>query len=241
MSGVLAGRRSAYVPTGQDPYSFCHKMTEWKENSTGTAETRNGKARAVGLRTVWSASQAWLFAIRSDFEAMRAGRAKYLGDEVGKDAFATEFVKRIGLQMLVAVRTMHWFRDAGFTTGAQVSSRMIRFVYGAEIHWEAQFAPGVGITHGNGLVIGSKARIGRGCVLLHNTTLGNAFDPKTGTIGGPTLEDNVHVGPGCAVLGPITVGAGSKLMAGTVLDRSIPSGSLVKPPAPVISSRDQTE
>ncbi|HMA94551.1 MAG TPA: hypothetical protein VKP30_17795 [Polyangiaceae bacterium] len=216
-------------------------MAGRNENATGAHNLHDDAEGAAPRRTLRNASQVWLSAIRSDFEAMRAGRAKYLGDNVAQGAFAPEVVKRIGLQMMVAIRTMHWFRDAGLTTGAQVVSRMIRLVYGAEIHWEAQFAPGVGISHGNGLVIGSKARIGTGCVLLHNTTLGNAFDAASGTIGGPILEDNVHVGPGCAILGPITVGKGSKLMAGTILDRSVPSGSLVKPPAPVVSSRGQSE
>jgi len=176
--------------------------------------------------------------VRADFELMRKGRAKYLGDEIGARAFPAEVVKRIGLQLMVAVRTMHLLRDVGLTPGAQLASRLIRHVYGAEIHWESRWAPGINLVHGNGLVVGRGARLSRGCVLLHNVTLGDAFDTASGSIGGPTLGENVHVGPGCTLLGPISVGSGSKLMAGAILDRSVPPRSLVRPPAALVTPRD---
>jgi len=177
-------------------------------------------------------------AVRADFELMRAGRQKYLGDTIAASAFPSEVVKRIGLQMMVAIRAMHLLRDAGSVQGAQFASRLIRHVYNAEIHWQSDWAPGVNLVHGNGLVVGSGTRIGPGCVLLHNVTLGDAFDAATGTIGGPQLGSGVHIGPGCVLLGPISVGAGSKLMAGSILDSSVPARSLVRPPAPLITKRD---
>jgi len=210
--------------------------TQAGEQETPCASETGGHSRSIR-----GAAHALVDAVRSDYEMMREGRAKYLSDSIPKGVFPVEVVKRIGLQMMVAIRTMHFFRDAGLTPAAQVMARLIRFGYGAEIHWEADFAPGVNIVHGNGLVVGSRAQIGKGCVLLHNITLGNAFDPKTGKIGGPTLEENVHIGPGCAVLGAITVGKGSKLMAGSILDRSVPQGSLVKPAAATVSTRSEPE
>ena len=53
----------------------------------------------------------------------------------------------------------------------------------------------------------------------------------------PTLERNVHVGPGASLIGPITVGEGSKVRAGAVLRRSVPPGSLVETPAPLVHPR----
>ncbi|MET0340709.1 MAG: hypothetical protein ABW252_06890 [Polyangiales bacterium] len=191
--------------------------------------------RGTGLSGAFS---HYVACVRADFELMRRGRAKYLGDEIGARAFPAEVVKRIGLQLMVAVRTMHFLRDAGLTPGAQVASRLIRHLYGAEIHPESQWEPGVNLVHGNGLVVGRGARVRRGCVLLHNVTLGDAFDVASGSIGGPSLGENVHVGPGCTLLGPINVGAGSKLMAGAILDRSVPPRSLVRPAPVTVTSRD---
>jgi serine O-acetyltransferase len=179
--------------------------------------------------------------VRGDFEAMRRGRARYLGDSAEQVRFPVEVVKKIGLQMMVAVRGMQLLRDAHVPLGPQIASRMIRYVYGAEIHWDATIAPGTNIIHGNGLVIGSAVTIGEGCVLLHNVTLGAAFDPVTGLNVGPTLGKNVHVGPGATILGKITVGDGTKIMAGAVLDRSVPPGSLVMPAPAVVTLRRTAE
>jgi serine O-acetyltransferase len=113
-----------------------------------------------------------------------------------------------------------------------VASRLIRHLYGAEIHWNAEVADGVSIVHGNGLVLSHQARVGPGCILFHNVTLGVGLDPVTRESGAPTLGKDVHVGPGATLLGPIHVGDGTKVMAGAVLTHSVPPNSLVKP-APV--------
>lgn len=176
-------------------------------------------------------------AVQGDFEALRAGRAKYRGDDIPPDALLSEAVTRIGLQMMIAVRTMRFLRDAGVPLGPQVASRLIRHVYGAEIHWDAELAPGTGIIHGVGLVVSHAARVGEGCVLSHNVTLGESVDPETRVMGAPTLGRNVHVGPGAVLLGPIHVGEGSKIMAGAVLARSVPPRSVVRPPDPVVAPR----
>jgi serine acetyltransferase len=57
-------------------------------------------------------------------------------------------------------------------------------------------------------------------------------------IGGPTLDEHVHVGAGSALLGPIHVGSHSKIMAGCTVAQSVPPGSLVRPAPVVITSRD---
>jgi serine acetyltransferase len=205
-------------------------------------ETQRTNAHALtGDRTaprgVRQAVATYVHAVNADFQLMRRGRAKYLGDSIGPNDFPGELVKRIGLQMMVAIRTMHLLRDAGFTRGSQVASRLIRHAYGAEIHPQSQWAPGVNLVHGNGLVVGSGARVGAGCVLLQNVTLGDAFDQATGRIGGPQLGENVHIGPGCTVIGPVSVGRESKLMAGAMLEHSVPARSLVRAAPAVVSHR----
>jgi len=190
------------------------------------------------LRVAWA---SYISNMREDFTVLREARAKYMGDQIASSAYPLELGKRVGLQTMAAIRTMHLFRDSGLGLVAQVTSRLIRHAYGAEIHWQSRWAPGVIVVHGNGLVVGSGAQIEKGCALHQNVTLGDAYDPATGTNRGPRLERNVHVGPGCAVIGAVTVGADSKLMAGSVLDRSIEPRSLVRPAPVVISRRTRSE
>jgi serine O-acetyltransferase len=116
-------------------------------------------------------------------------------------------------------------------------SRLIRHMYGAEIHWKAQLAPGVSVIHGTGLVISHAAEVGPGCILFQDVTLGESLDPLTGVVGAPRLGSHVHVGPGAKLIGPIRLGSGSKVAAGAVLTRSVPPNSLVASPEAVVTSR----
>jgi serine acetyltransferase/glycosyltransferase involved in cell wall biosynthesis len=185
---------------------------------------------------------AWLAfrdAVRTDHAVMTAGRTKYLGESSSR-SWLVDHVTMIGAQLVFAIRVMRLLRDCGMRTLARVASRLIRHVYCAEIHWDAEIAPGMSIIHGNGLVISHAARLGEGCVLFHNVTLGVAMDPETGRIGAPVLGRNVHVGPGATIIGPIEVGEGSKVMAGAVLYRSVPPNSLVRPAPVEITRRGRT-
>jgi serine O-acetyltransferase len=121
---------------------------------------------------------------------------------------------------------------------ARIASRIIRHLYGAEIHWDAELAPGVIVVHGNGLVISHAARVGVGCVLFQHVTLGESIHPDTRLVGAPTLEPGVHVGAGAVLVGPITIGQGTKIMANAVLVRSVPPHSLVETPAATIRPRN---
>jgi serine O-acetyltransferase len=93
------------------------------------------------------------------------------------------------------------------------------------------------IVHGVGLVLSHAARVGPGCVLFHGVTLGVSIHPDTRAVGAPLLEAGVHVGPGATLLGPITIGAGTKIMAGVVLMQSVPPQSVVQAPTPTIRTR----
>jgi serine O-acetyltransferase len=146
-------------------------------------------------------------------------------------------VSKIGLQMLANVRVMQALDSAHVPLLPQVVSRMIRHLYGAEIHWKAKIAPGVSIVHGNGLVISKQATVGPGCILFQNVTLGEGIDPLTREVGGPTLGADVHVGPGAVIIGPIVIGAGSKIMAGAVVTQSVPPRCVVRSIVPEVVTR----
>ena len=146
-------------------------------------------------------------------------------------------VEKIGMQMAIGVRAMAFFRDARLPLLAKVVSRSMRHLYGADISWEARFDPGVMFIHGTGLAISRAAQIGSRCVLGHNVTLGSGRDAKTGEEGAPTIEENVRIGNNVTLFGPITIGAGSKILPGVVLSESVPKGSMVEPPPPIVSPR----
>jgi serine acetyltransferase/glycosyltransferase involved in cell wall biosynthesis len=175
--------------------------------------------------------------IRADHDSTRRHRLKYHGEEISTARLPLDLVRKVGLQMLACYRVMRFFDEARIPLLPQLISRLIRHLYGAEIHWKARIAGGVSIVHGVGLVISHGAEVRPGCILFQNVTLGENLDPLTGTIGSPRLGLDVHVGPGATLLGPITVGAGSKIAAGAVLMESVPPMSLVQQARAFISSR----
>jgi serine acetyltransferase len=176
-------------------------------------------------------------ALCEDQAVMREYESRYGHAAPSEGRLAPDVVQKVGLQMMAAVRLMQGLHAAGRTTAAKIVSRVIRHLYGSDIHWEAQLEPGIMIVHGMGLAISREARVAHGCILFQHVTLGLGIDADTRKTGAPSLERDVHVGPGATLLGPITVGAGSKVMAGAVLTQPVPPGSLVETPAPQIRPR----
>jgi serine O-acetyltransferase len=108
---------------------------------------------------------------------------------------------------------------------ARLSSHFTRFVTGIEIHPGASIGRRVFIDHGMGVVIGETAEIGDRVTLYQGVTLGG-----TGFARGkrhPTVQDDVTIGSGAKLLGPVTVGHGAKVGANTVVIEDVPSRSTV--------------
>ncbi len=183
-----------------------------------------------------SAYGAFVSAVREDHAIMRAYQGKYGQGEGGGGSLPADGVKKIGFQILVAYRLMRLFRARGNTLAAQFTSRLMRHLYASDIHWDAELAPGVMIVHGFGLAISHSAKVSRGCILFQGVTLGYGTD-SDGRAGAPLLEENVHVGIGATLYGPITVGESSKIMAGCVLGESVPARSIVEAPKPAVVAR----
>lgn len=171
-------------------------------------------------------------AVREDHATMRYYAAKYgkPGDAGSEADLPRDAVQKVGFQIMVAYRLMRFFVEAKVPLAPQVVSRGIRHLYGSDIHWEARFEPGVMIVHGMGMCISKYARVGRGVILFQHVTLGDGTHPETRKTGGPTIEDDVHVGAGSVVLGPVTIGARTKIMATSVVRSSVPADSLVTVP-----------
>lgn len=130
-----------------------------------------------------------------------------------------------GVQALLAHRVAHALRDAGVPLAPGGIAYLARAVTGVEIHPAAKIGPEFFIDHGSGVVIGETAAIGRRVTLYQGVTLGG-----TGFQRGkrhPTLGDNVTVGSGAKLLGPIAVGDGAKVGANTVVVEDVPPSSTV--------------
>jgi serine acetyltransferase len=185
-----------------------------------------------------SAWARFVASVRADHAQLRDFDERYTSEaREGQAPLARDLVQRIGMQMIAACRVMRLLGELRVPLAPKVASRLIRLFYGSDIHWNAQIADGVTIVHGMGLAISGSARIGSRCLIFHNVTLGEAIDPKTRMVGAPTIEDDVHIGPGATILGPITIGTGTKIMAGSVVTQSVPPHSLVEAPAPTVVSR----
>jgi len=130
-----------------------------------------------------------------------------------------------GVQALLAHRAAHALLEARVPLLPRTIAYITRSVTGVEIHPAAEIGESFFIDHGSGVVIGETAVIGDCVTLYQGVTLGG-----TGFQRGkrhPTLGDNVTVGSGAKLLGPIAVGDGAKIGANTVVVEDVPPGSTV--------------
>lgn len=128
-----------------------------------------------------------------------------------------------GLKAVRRYRRAHWFYTHKFFTIARIISQRARHVTGIEIHPGAQIGKGLFIDHGMGVVIGETTIIGDNCLLYQGVTLGGTGKDKGKRH--PTLGDNVMVGAGAKVLGPINIGNNVKVAANAVVLKDIPDNS----------------
>jgi len=119
----------------------------------------------------------------------------------------------------------HWLWTRGLKVPARFVSHVSRAFTGIEIHPGATIGEGFFIDHGMGVVIGETAEIGKNVTLYHGVTLGGTSWNKGKRH--PTLEDNVIVGAGAAILGAIRVGENSKIGSGSVVNKEVPPNSTV--------------
>ena len=128
-----------------------------------------------------------------------------------------------GVHAIAAHRVAHRLHKKGHTFVARAISQGARFFTGIEIHPGATIGKGLMIDHGMGVVIGETAEIGDDCTIYQGVTLGG-----TGKDTGkrhPTLGNNVMIGAGAKVLGPMTIGDNSKVAANAVVLVEIPENS----------------
>jgi serine O-acetyltransferase len=130
-----------------------------------------------------------------------------------------------GVQALLSHRICHALHHAGVPLLPRVLANITRVLTGIEIHPAATIGRGLFIDHGSGVVIGETAEVGDHVTMYQGVTLGG-----TGFARGkrhPTVGDEVMIGAGSKLLGPIDVGAGSKIGANSVVIHDVPPNSTV--------------
>jgi serine O-acetyltransferase len=130
-----------------------------------------------------------------------------------------------GYQAVVLHRLAHWFKRRRVPFCGPAVARWNQFVTGVDISPAAEIGPGLKISHGTGIVVGWKARVGRGCTLMQNVTLGAPTVARLDEM--PTIGDRVVLGAGCAVIGPVTVGDDCFVGALALVTEDVPAGSKV--------------
>jgi serine O-acetyltransferase len=130
-----------------------------------------------------------------------------------------------GLHALWMHRLAHFLWRKGLRLLGRGVSHLSRWLTGIEIHPAAIIGAGFFIDHGMGTVIGETSEIGENVTLYQNVTLGGVSWEKVKRH--PTLEDHVVVGAGAKVLGPIRIGAHTRVGANSVVTRDVPPRSVV--------------
>ncbi len=130
-----------------------------------------------------------------------------------------------GLHAIWFYRISHWLWTHHLFLLGRLTSHIGRAFSGIEIHPGAQIGKGFFIDHGMGVVVGETTEVGPNVTLYHGVTLGGTSWKKGKRH--PTLEENVVVGAGAKILGPITIGARTRVGANAVVVKDVPPDSVV--------------
>ena len=137
-----------------------------------------------------------------------------------------------GVKAVFFHRLANFFSVAKFDLVARIISQFSRFLTGIEIHPGAKIGKNLFIDHGMGVVIGETSEIGNNVTIYHMVTLGgispsiNSNDQRH-VKRHPTLKDNVVVGSGAQILGPVVVGKNSKIGANAVVTKDVPENAVM--------------
>ena len=137
-----------------------------------------------------------------------------------------------GVKAVLFHQLAHFFSVAKFDLIARIISQSSRFLTGIEIHPKAKIGKNLFIDHGMGVVIGETSEIGNNVTIYHGVTLGGISpsidsDKQRDVKRHPTLKNNVVVGSGAQILGPVTVGENAKIGANSVVTKDVPDNAVM--------------
>lgn len=161
-------------------------------------------------------------------------KAIYRNDPAAKNI---EFLLYPSFHAILYHRIIHFLWKIGVPFIPRLLSQISRFLTGLEIHPGATIDRGFFVDHGAGVVIGETTKIGDNCVMFHNVTLGGTGKHKGKRH--PTIGNNVLIGTGAIILGPVTVGDNVKIGANSyIFMRDVPSNCTVAGVPAQIVKRD---
>ena len=137
-----------------------------------------------------------------------------------------------GVKAVFFHRIANLFSVAKFHLIARIISQFSRFLTGIEIHPNAKIGKNLFIDHGMGVVIGETSDIGDNVTIYHMATLGGIApsinsDNQRNVKRHPTLKENVVVGSGAQILGPVVVGKNAKIGANAVVTKDVPENAVM--------------
>ena len=137
-----------------------------------------------------------------------------------------------GVKAVFFHQIANFFSVAKFDLVARIISQFSRFLTGIEIHPKAKIGKNLFIDHGMGVVIGETSEIGDNVTIYHMVTLGGISpsidsDSQRNLKRHPTLKDNVVIGSGAQVLGPVIVGENAKVGANAVVTKDVPENAVM--------------
>tara|TARA_A100001015_G_scaffold290990_1_gene364642 strand:- start:1536 stop:2114 length:579 start_codon:yes stop_codon:yes gene_type:complete len=147
-----------------------------------------------------------------------------------------------GVKAVFFHRLANFFHLAGFDLIGRVISQTSRFLTGIEIHPGAKIGKNLFIDHGMGVVVGETSEIGNNVTVYHAVTLGGISpsidsDKQRYEKRHPTIGNDVVIGSGAQIIGPVKVGSGSRIAANAVVVNDVPEGAtMVGVPAKVIKT-----
>jgi len=145
-----------------------------------------------------------------------------------------------GVKAVFFHKVASFFHIAGFPLLARIISQTARFFTGIEIHPGAKIGKNLFIDHGMGVVIGETSEIGNNVTIYHAVTLGGISpsidsERQRHEKRHPTIGDNVVIGSGAQIIGPVKVGNGSRIAANAVVVNDVPeNATMVGVPAKAI-------
>ncbi len=137
-----------------------------------------------------------------------------------------------GVKAVFFHRIANFFSIAKFHLVARIISQFSRFLTGIEIHPNAKIGKNLFIDHGMGVVIGETSDIGDNVTIYHMATLGGIApsinsDNQRNVKRHPTLKENVVVGSGAQILGPVVIGKNAKIGANAVVTKDVPENAVM--------------
>ena len=161
---------------------------------------------------------------------------EYLQSIIDRDPAAKSKLSLIltypGVKAIFFHKVANFFATAKFDLVARIISQFSRFLTGIEIHPKAKIGKNLFIDHGMGVVIGETSEIGDNVTIYHMVTLGGISpsinsDSQRQIKRHPTLMNNVVIGSGAQILGPVIIGENAKVGANAVVTKDVPNNAVM--------------